>query len=40
MPMQEAAQRADFLDLLLTAANGIFPVPVLEALIARMEGMK
>jgi hypothetical protein len=34
------APRADFLDLLLSAANGMFPGPVLEALIARMEAGK
>jgi hypothetical protein len=38
MPEREAAPRADFLDLLLSAMSGVFPGPVLEALIARMEG--
>lgn len=36
----DRAPRADFLDLLLSAANGVFPGPVLEALIARMETAK
>ena len=32
--------RADVIDLLLTAVQGVFPGPVLEALIARMEAGK
>lgn len=40
MPEREAAGRADFLDLFLTAANGLFPGAVLEALIARLEAGK
>lgn len=40
MPRTESDRRADFLDLLQAAANGIFPVPVLEALIARLEAVK
>lgn len=38
MPERDAAGPADFLDLLLGAVAGVFPAPVLEALIARMEG--
>ena len=34
------APRADFLDLLLSAANGMFPGPMLEAMIARLEAGK
>jgi hypothetical protein len=37
MPRPDPARRADFLEMILAAANGVFPVPVLEALIARME---
>ena len=37
MTNSEAAPWADLLDLLLTAANGVFPVPILEQMIARME---
>jgi hypothetical protein len=40
MSRPQTAPRADFLDLLLSAANGVFPGPVLEALIARMEAAK
>ncbi len=40
MPKHEAAPRADFLDLLLSAAQGVFPGPVLEAMIARLEAGK
>ncbi len=28
---------ADYLDLIFAGAQGVFPLPVLEALIARME---
>lgn len=37
MPERKAAPRADYLDLILTAAAGVLPGPVLEALIARLE---
>jgi hypothetical protein len=37
MPRSDMSRRADFLDLILTAAKGVFPGPALEALIARME---
>ena len=40
MPDRDAAPRADFLDLLLSAMSGVFPGQVLEALIARLEGAK
>ena len=33
----DAASRADVLDLMLEAVRGLFPGPVLEALIARIE---
>ncbi len=36
----EAASRADIVELLLSAVQGFFPGPVLEALIARMEAGK
>ena len=37
MTNQEPASWADLLDLLLTAAHGLFPGPALEQLISRME---
>jgi hypothetical protein len=37
MPEHETAREADFLDMILTAARGLFPGPVLEALIGRLE---
>jgi hypothetical protein len=37
MPEREPARRADFLDLLSQAMHGVFPGPMLEALIARLE---
>jgi hypothetical protein len=40
MPQRDTARSADFLDLFLTAATGVFPVQVLEALIARLEAGK
>jgi hypothetical protein len=40
MPRTDADTRADMLDLLLSAVNGVFPGPVLEALIARLEAGK
>jgi hypothetical protein len=40
MPRPDPAPRADLFDLLLNAANGMFPGPVLEALIARLEAGK
>jgi hypothetical protein len=40
MPEHETAREADFLDLILTAARGLFPGPVLEALIERLEVAK
>ena len=40
MPDRDAAPRADFLDLLLSAMSGVFPGQVLEALIARLEVSK
>ena len=38
MTNYQAAPWADLLDLLLAAANDVFPGPVLERLIDRMEG--
>jgi hypothetical protein len=38
MQHREPAGWADLLDVLLTAANGVFPGPALERLIDRMEG--
>ena len=40
MPDRDAAPRADFLDLLMSAMIGLMPGQVLEALIARLEGSK
>mgnify|MGYP000878549028 FL=1 len=40
MPDRDAAPRADFLDLLLSAMSEAFPGQVLEALIARLEVSK
>lgn len=40
MPDRDAAPRADFLDLFLSAMNGMFPGAVLEALISRLENGK
>ena len=40
MTKRDPASRAEILDLLLTAAQGIFPGPALEALIARLEVAK
>lgn len=41
MPDRDAAPRADFLDLLISAmTGGLMPGQVLEALIARLEGSK
>jgi hypothetical protein len=40
MTRQSPAPWADFLDILLTAANNVFPGPVLERLIDRMEGSR
>ncbi len=37
MPRSEAAPAAELLELLISAATGVFPGPVLEALIARLE---
>lgn len=37
MPRSETARGNDFLDLLSQAMQGMFPGPVLEALIARLE---
>lgn len=37
---REAARGADFLDLILMATKGLFPGPVLEAMIARLEAGK
>ena len=37
MKKPEAALRGDVLDLILAAARGVFPGPMLEALIARVE---
>lgn len=37
MSQHEAARGAGFLDLFSQAVTGLFPVPVLEALIARLE---
>ena len=39
-PAPSPTPHTDVLDLLLSAANGIFPGPVLEALIARLEAGK
>jgi hypothetical protein len=33
-------ERADFLDLLQSASQGVFPLPILEAIMARLEGGK
>jgi hypothetical protein len=38
MTKTETAPWADLLEVLMTAATGVFPGPVLERLIARMEG--
>jgi hypothetical protein len=38
MTRHTAAPWADFLDILLTAASDVFPGPVLERLIDRLEG--
>lgn len=40
MPDRDAAPRADFLDLLLSAVTGMMPGQVLEALISRLEGSR
>ena len=40
MPDRDAASRADFFDLLLSAVTGMMPGQLLEALIARLEGAK
>jgi hypothetical protein len=40
MSKREPAPVADILDLFLTAANGLFPGAVLEALIGRLEAGK
>jgi hypothetical protein len=40
MSKREPALAADIRDLFLTAANGLFPSAVLEALIGRMEAKK
>ena len=40
MPRSDTAPAAELLELLMSAAAGVFPGPVLEALIARMEGGK
>lgn len=37
MPQPDPAPAAEILELMLSAASGIFPGPVLEALIARLE---
>lgn len=37
MTTKKPAEWADLLDLLLVAANGVFPGPALEQLISRME---
>jgi hypothetical protein len=37
MPSPNPAPGAEMLELLMTAASGMFPGPVLEALIARLE---
>ena len=38
MPDRDAAPRADFLDLFMSAMTGMMPGQMLEALIARLEG--
>lgn len=40
MPKREAAPRADMLELLSQAMQGVFPGPMLEALIARLEAAR
>lgn len=40
MSKREAAPWADCLDLLLSAAQRVFPGPVLEGMIARLEAGK
>jgi hypothetical protein len=37
MSQRDPAREAGFLDLLSQAVTGLFPLPVLEALIARLE---
>jgi hypothetical protein len=37
MTNRDVAPWAEFIDLFLTAANGVFPGPVLEAVLARIE---
>lgn len=40
MPDRDTAPRADFLELFMTAASGLLPAQMLEALFARLEGRK
>jgi len=40
MPRPDPAARAEFLDLFKAAAQGVFPGPMLEAMIARLEAGK
>lgn len=40
MPRRDAAREAGFLELMSEAMAGLFPGPVLEALIARLEAGK
>ena len=40
MRRPEPARAAEIMEMLLTAVNGVFPGPVLEALIARLEAGK
>ena len=40
LTVPDPAPRGDFLDLMLSAADGLFPAPVLEALRARLEAGK
>lgn len=40
MSRRDAVAATDLLDLLLHAMSGVFPGPVIEALIARMEAGK
>ena len=40
MPDMKPAPRGETLEILRTATQGVFPGPMLEALIARLEGAK
>lgn len=40
MQQRDTARRAEVLDIFRSAATGVFPGPVLEALIARLEAAR